>query len=395
MDTTRKALAALCIATAVLLLAGCNVGGTRASTPTVTPLSTARASDTPVPPTSTAAPTFEPQETVAPTATPAHTPTPTAIPPTNTPVVTPAAAARPATPTQHAPPSLEGRFVFQVASGGDVYVVDADGSNLTRLTRGMDPTWSPDGSQIAFARWTSPWGIYLINGDGSNERILFSSNVARSPVWSPDGSQIAFYFETEGRTAPWRACLEGYGCFTVVPPMLQQEWHLGVVDVADGYLHQPYCDRFAFSPTWSGDGEWLVYDGDHGLSLTTVEGSNNRSFSDNVHDHFPVTSPDGTRIAFMHWQHDHWEIYVMNTDGSGRQPLTRSSPLLERRPHNVSPAWSPDGGQIVFVSDRGGKWEFYVMDADGSGQRRVLHEVAEQLDIQYNGGSERVISWTR
>jgi TolB protein len=289
---------------------------------------------------------------------------------------------------------LEGRFVFQVASGGDIYVVNADGTGLIRLTEGMDPSWSPDGSKMAVARWTTPWGIYTINADGSGEKLLFSSQVARAPVWSPDGSQIAFYFETEGLAPPWREYIEGYGWLTLIPAQRQTEWHLGVVDVADGYLHQPYCDRFAFSPTWSGDGEWLIYNGDHGLSETTVEGPNNVSFSDNVHDQFPVISPDGSRIAFMHWQHDHWEVYVMNADGSGRWPLTRSSALLERRPNNVSPAWSPDGEQIVFLSDRGGDWQFYAMKADGSDQRQILKNVTDVLKIRYAGVNERVISWS-
>jgi Tol biopolymer transport system component len=95
----------------------------------------------------------------------------------------------------------------------------------------------------------------------------------------------------------------------------------------------------------------------------------------------------------MHWQHDHWEIYVMNADGSGRWPLTSSSALLERRPHNVSPAWSPDGQQLVFLSDRAGEWEFYVMNADGSDQRQILADVTERLKIIYRGVNERVISW--
>jgi TolB protein len=280
--------------------------------------------------------------------------------------------------------------------------VDADGSNLARLTDGMDPSWSRDGSQITFSRWRTPWGIYTVNADGSNEKLVFSSNVARAPVWSADGTQIAFYFSTEGWTAPWRECIEGFGCFTIIPPMRQDEWHLGVVDVADGYLHQPYNDRFSFSPSWSPDGAWLVYDGgdhgalpttQHGLCTTTVEGPNNSVLTNNVHDHFPVWSPDGTSIAFMHWQHDHWEIYVMNADGSGRWPLTGSSALLERRPNNVSPAWSPDGERIAFLSDRGGKWEFYVMNADGSGQEKILDSVTDGLGIQYNGVYERVISW--
>jgi Tol biopolymer transport system component len=392
---TRKALAALCVATAVLLLAGCDVGGTRAPTPTVMPLSTARASDTPILPTSTAVPTVEPQETVAPTVTPTHTPTPTAIPPTNTPAVTPAAAAGPATPAEHPPPSLEGRFVFQAASGGDIYAVNADGSGLRRLTQGMDPSWSPDGKQVVFARWTEPWGIYAITADGSNERLLFSSSVARSPVFSPDGSQIAFHFTTEGWHPAWKFWIDGFGWYYIERGYKQTEWHLGVLNLADGRLHEPYCDNVSYSPTWTVDREWLVYDGEQGLMISEANGANNLPFADNPRDYFPVMSPDGSQVAIQHWQHDHWEIYIMNADGKGRRPLTGSSPLLERRPHNVSPAWSPDGSQIAFLSDRSGEWEFYVMDADGSNQMRILQEVTEQLDIQYVGGTERVISWTR
>lgn len=366
-------------------------------------LLTACGQDVPPEPTIIRLPVEEP-ESPAPTSTATATPTVTPPPPaeapdptstpTPTPTPRPPVAAVPQAPSTSMRPPLEGRFVFQVASGGDIYVVNADGTGLTRLTEGMDPSWSPDGSKLALARWTTPWGIYIINADGSNERLLFSSNVARAPVWSPDGSQIAFYFETEGMTAPWKECFEGLGCFTLIPAMLQQEWHVGVVDVADGYLHQPYCDRRSFSPTWSGDGEWLVYDGDHGLSMTTVEGPNNRPFNDNVHDQFPVMSPDGSRIAFVHWQHDHWEIYVMNADGGGRLPLTGSSALLERRPNNVSPSWSSDGKQIAFLSDRGGDWEFYVMNADGSDQRQILASVTDRLKITYQGANERVISWT-
>ena len=376
---------ALCVVVMVFPVSACG-GQEVPPEPTIIRLPDQEETTSPTPTcTATATPTVTP---VPPPAAPAPTSTPT-----STPTPRPAAAPEPQAPSTSQRPPLEGRFVFQVATGGDVYVVNADGSGLTRLTRGMDPSWSPDGSQVALSRWTTPWGIYIVDADGSNERLLFGSNVARAPVWSPDGSQIAFYFQTEGLTAPWREYIEGFGWITLIPAQRQTEWHLGVVEVSDGYLHQPYCDRFAFSPTWSGDGQWLIYDGDHGLSTTTVEGPNNVPFADNVHDQFPVMSPDGSRIAFQHWQHDHWEVYVMNADGSARCPLTGSSALLERRPHNVSPAWSPDGQHIVFLSDRGGDWEFYVMNADGSDQRKILENVTEGLKIRYDGVNERVISW--
>ena len=285
--------------------------------------------------------------------------------------------------------------MFQVGSGGDIYVVSSDGSGLSRLTQGMDPSWSPDGTQVIFARWTEPWGIYAINADGSNERLLFSSSVARSPVWSPDGSQIAFFFTTEGWHPAWKIWIDGFGWYYIERGYRQTEWHLGVVNAADGRLHEPYCDNLSFSPTWTVDGAWLVYDGEQGLMISEAQGANNVPFTDNPHDHFPVMSPDGSRIAFQHWQHDHWEIFATGADGAGRWPLTSSSSLLERRPSNVSPAWSPDGKQIAFLSDRSGKWEFYVMDADGGNQRKILEDVTGQLNIEYRGGNERFISWTR
>jgi Tol biopolymer transport system component len=355
-----------------------------AGIPTPTGAATDTATPTPVPPTST--PTAAP---VPPTSTPTGTPvasTPTSI---SVPIVAPA----PPSPTPTA--RLEGRFVFQVGSGGDIYVVNADGTDLRHLTKGMDPSWSPDGRQVIFVRWTEPWGIYLINADGSNERLLFSSNVARSPVFSPDGSEIAFFFTTEGWHPAWKFWIEGFGWYYIERGYPQTEWHLGVVDVADGTLHEPYCDNLSFSPTWTVDGERLIYDGVQGLKISDAHGASNLPFTDNPHDHFPVMSPEGSMVAIQHWEHDHWEIYGTGADGVGRWPLTSSSPLQERRPHNVSPAWSPDGSQIVFLSDRSGEWEFYVMDADGSNQRQILENVTQDLRIWYMAGNERMLSWTR
>jgi hypothetical protein len=376
----------LALSVLIICLSGCGAqsappadqGAVPTSTPTVAvsaPVATSTPTDTPtvtpVPPTST--PTAAPS--------PTFTTTPTATPGTQPPAPTPV-------------PGLQGRFVFRVGSGGDIYVVNGDGTELRRVSEGIDPSWSPDGTQVVFARWTEPWGIYSINADGSNERLVFSSSVARSPVFSPDGSQIAFHFTTEGRHPAWRFWIEGFGWYYIERGYEQTEWHLGVLNVADGSLHEPYCDNISFSPSWTVDGQRLIYDGEQGLMISEANGATNEPFTDNVHDQFPVASPDGNQIVFQHWQHDHWEIFATGADGAGRWPLTSSSPLSERRPNNVSPAWSPDGSKIVFLSDRSGDWAFYVMNADGSGQRQILENVTQLLQIRYAGARERVISWT-
>jgi TolB protein len=74
-----------------------------------------------------------------------------------------------------------------------LYIVDVDGSNLTRLTNGDDnnvgPTWSPDGSHIAFHR---DCDLAIINPDGSNLWLWQSDVCIENPAWSPDGQRLAF-----------------------------------------------------------------------------------------------------------------------------------------------------------------------------------------------------------
>lgn len=81
----------------------------------------------------------------------------------------------------------------------DIYVMNADGSNQVRLTThaadDRDPTWSPDGSKIAFSSFRDGnFEIYVMNADGTNQVNLtnFAAGNDSQPAWSPNGSKIAF-----------------------------------------------------------------------------------------------------------------------------------------------------------------------------------------------------------
>jgi hypothetical protein len=304
-----------------------------------------------------------------------------------------------------------GKLVFQVCNGCDIYVINADGSGLRRLTDGMDPAWSPDGTKVAFARWRDPRGIYVIDEDGSNETLLFGWSQARAPAWSPDGSRIVFTRRYGGQEKD----VELFPGWTLPA---HPWWKLGLVRVEDRYFTELLCYDHSFSPTWAPDpstgsgqrGKVIAYDSDYGIHLTSEDGSiggqsydrSLHALSTDVRDTSPAWSPDGTRIAFMFKQHDHWEIYVMNADGSNRVRLTHEELFTPRPPNNVSPAWSPDGRHIAFFTDRNSepgsselKWELYVMNADGSDQRPMFETALDGLPIEYGFVAERMVSWAK
>ena len=119
-------------------------------------------------------------------------------------------------PSQPASATGGGKIVFQTAIGGDIYILNADGSGLRRLADGIDPILSPDGVRVAFARWGSPHGVFILDLRTGQEQRVASVNRPRGPTWSPDGSRLVFTYVTRTRT-----CVDlGFAC--VDPEQVRQ-----------------------------------------------------------------------------------------------------------------------------------------------------------------------------
>lgn len=108
---------------------------------------------------------------------------------------------------QWSPDGQLGLYTQRIDSGLErLSVINADGTGA-RFLRAEDaagsdyhPAWSPDGSQIAFASTLDDdWDIYVMDADGSNLRLVFDSPAFEDhPVWRPDGGAIAFLSSIEG-----------------------------------------------------------------------------------------------------------------------------------------------------------------------------------------------------
>jgi len=327
-------------------------------------------------------------------------PTPTATP---TPTI-PFAVTRVPTAT------IAGKIVFQQSTGGVIYTVNGDGSNLRVVSTGLDPAWSPDGKQIAFARWDSVYpGVYIANADGSGEQLIYGAPRVRSPRWSPDGKFIAF---TQQKTTTSGQALWKLG--VVELPHTEP----GTTNIIPARLTEPECTRLCLTPSWNADGKTLAYtDPGEGIMATSVI-SGPATFilapSGTYFDvganmprpilHLPpiqssLWSPDGTRLVYAEKAHDRWELHTINADGSNAIGITSPNPILYTFfrviVNNVAPTWSPDSQQILFLSDRNGRWEFFVVNADGSNPRQVLKNITDLISLRFDFENERMMDWTR
>jgi TolB protein len=139
----------------------------------------------------------------------------------------------------------------------------------------------------------------------------------------------------------------------------------------------------------------VVFADIQGLRVQTTDAKTSYLITNDSRDTSPVWSPDGQKVAFIHRQHDHWEIYVANADGSGARPLTDTPKQPDGElASSVSPAWSPDGQRIAFLTNRTGEWEIWSMGANGANQQPMFGAALDDLRLDYGWQGERAISWT-
>ncbi len=275
--------------------------------------------------------------------------------------IPPATSAPTSTPRSPLSGSGGGVLAFTSDRSGrpGIFVMNADGTDQRLVTDRVDsqfPDFSPDGKRIAFttaAPYMGTLSTTLV--DGSGQVALLSRNRAISaPDWHPDGKGLVFIFHTH------------------------QYFSISVMGIFDGDytpLTKAVTEQINASPHWSPDGSHIVFssdrDGNPEIYVMDANGGNVQRLTNNdTQDYFPTWSPDGSQIAFASLREGNWDLYVMDAKGRNVRRLTEDSSV------DWEPAWSPDGTRLAFSSDRDGDWEIYVMQLDGSGLTQLTDNAA-------------------
>ena len=253
---------------------------------------------------------------------------------------------------------------------GALMVARADGSNAAAVLRlagtGLyRPAWSPDGTKIALSvlSWEGGVGfqyqrrhIYVVNADGTNPTKITQGTVEDdSPTWSPDGTRIAFHRTT------WQD--------RSVSPPVGTDRYIVIAD-PDG-ANQVEINQggiWESRPAWSPDGTRFAIIANAQLAVMNVDGTQLRSWG--VAPHWLSShswSPAGTHITLSRVTGPRDDLLAVDSDISIIDVATGdTTDITAAEGTEINPAWSPDGTRIMFntYNEEGRDTRVWVVGAD-------------------------------
>lgn len=261
------------------------------------------------------------------------------------------------------------RIVFRRKTGegaSDIFAIDYDGENLTRLTSEntivYSPALSPEGTHLLYVSYDRGWPVVYEKDLRSGSRRTISSveGLNLTPVYSPDGSRILlarsagdhselFEFRRNPLGAPQRLTYTSSG-----------------ETLNAGY--SPDGRRIAMTSSPLGLPQIYVMPvsgGSQQLISRYVYGERGYATS-------PDWAPENGRIAYQAWVDNSFQVVTVSPDGSDRRVLTSAG-------SNEDPSWAPDGRHLVFASAGARGRALLILDTVGGRVRALTTGQVDQL----------------
>jgi TolB protein len=198
-------------------------------------------------------------------------------------------------------------FSSRQSGNFEIYSIPVGGNEMERLSKGLGalyaPELSPDGKQILFTNGSS--GIWVMKINGKAPRAITTKNDI-DPTWSPDGSMIAFASSRRGERQLFIMDADGSNIRQVT----------NLEDMGGRSSWSPDGKKLAF---YAGPA------GDHNIYTINIDGTGLTQLTYSGDNLGPSWSPDGNWIAFTSFRDGNNEIYIMRPDGTNPTRLTNNS----------------------------------------------------------------------
>jgi len=244
-------------------------------------------------------------------------------------------------------------FTSKLSGNKEIWCVDYDGKNLTKITNfssiSVMPKFSNDGRYIYYTTYKNgnP-DIFKYDSEKSKSLpFLTYQGINLTGSASPDGKHIIATLSKDGDPELY--------LFNTNGNFIKRLTYSKGVDTAASF--SPNSQEFAFISDRDGNPQLFSMD---------VDGTNLKKFTYSGYNDSPSWSPIGDKIAFSKRNGSSFNIYLLDVVTKKEIQLTKDSGS------NENPAFSPEGRYIVFASNRNGKYELFTMLMNGSNQKPLI-----------------------
>ncbi|HCT28546.1 Tol-Pal system beta propeller repeat protein TolB [Herbaspirillum chlorophenolicum] len=252
------------------------------------------------------------------------------------------------------------RIAYVTKSGSEyrLEVADADGEGNQVALRSnepiISPSWSPDGTKVAYVSFEAKKPIVYIQNLVTRQRSIVAnfkgSNSA--PSWSPDGSRLAVALSRDGLTQVYVINADGSG--------LRRLTNTSGIDT---------------EPRFSPDGGSIYFTSDRSggpqIYKVSVDGGNAQRVTFNgSYNISPRISPDGKTLAFISRRDGRFQLYALDLTNGQEQRLSDTD-------RDQSPSFAPNGKYIMYATEAGRRGSLAIVSVDGRVKQRLTTQVGD------------------